>query len=178
MKLEYSLNNDDFLEYQLYEASKSKRIKNNRFKTKITFPIIYLILGVFSLIINDRLLFPIIMFLLAALWFLLYPIRSKKRHIKHYKNHIKETYKNRINRNIELEFNKDHVYVKDSGSESKIDTSEIKSLIELKNHFFLKLNTDMSLVIPKRVINNLNNFKEKMSELKIPLIDELNWEFK
>ena len=178
MKLKYSLTNDDFLEHQLYEASKSKRIKNNRFKTRITFPIIYVILGIAWLLINDRLFFPITMFLLAALWFLFYPIRSKKNHIKHYRNHIEETYKNRINKLVEIEFKEDYTYTKDSGSESKIKTSEIKTLIELKNHFFLKLKTDLSLIIPKKEIINIENFKKEFVKLNIPIIDELNWEFK
>ncbi len=178
MTIEYSLTNDDFLEHQLYEASKSKRIKSKRFKVRIINPIIFIIFGMFSYLSDNRLLFPLIMLVFAILWFFLYPIRAKKTHIKHYKNHIKDNYKNRINKLVKLEFNENYIHIYDDTSESKIKTSEIKSLIELKNHFFLKLNIDMSLIIPKKVIENINIFKENISELKIPIIDEINWTFK
>ncbi|WNH11526.1 YcxB family protein [Thalassobellus suaedae] len=178
MTLEYSLTNDDFLEHQLYEASKSKRIKSKRFKIRIINPVLFIILGIFSYLSDNKLFFPLIMLVFAVLWFFLYPIRAKKNHIKHYKNHIKDNYKNRIDKLVKLEFNENYIHMHDDTSESKIKTSEIKSLIELKNHFLLKLNTDMSLIIPKRVIENVNVFKEKISELKTPIIDELNWTFK
>ena len=178
MKLEYSLTNEDFLEHQLYEASKSKRVKSKRFKTRIITPIIYLILGLVSFASGYKILFPLIMFLFAILWYLFYPTRSRKIHIKHYNNHIKDTYKNRINKPIEIEFNKDYVYIEDNGSESKIKTSELKSLIELKNHFLIKLKTDLSLIVPKREINNIDVFKTLFVNLNIPIIEELNWIFK
>ncbi|MFI1772354.1 YcxB family protein [Thalassobellus citreus] len=178
MKLEYSLTNDDFLEHQLYEASKSKRIKRKRFKMRIINPVLFLTFGIFSYLSDNRLLFPLIMLVFAVLWFFFYPIRAKKTHIKHYKNHIKDHYKNRINKLVKLEFNENYIHMYDDTSESKIKTSEIKSLIELKNHFFLKLNTDISLIIPKKIIENINDFKEEISELKTPIIDELNWTFK
>lgn len=178
MKLEYSLTNDDFLEHQLYEASISKRIKSKRFKMRIISPLIYLGFGLFSLFANNNYILAAVFLIIAILWFLFYPRRSKKRHIKHYKNHIKDHYKNRINKVAELEFNKDYILSKDSSSESKISTTEIISLIELKNHLFLKLNSGFSLIIPKRAIENVSDFKKEITQLNIPLVDELNWCFK
>jgi len=52
MKLEYTLNFTDFLEYQLYVSSKSELHKKNRNKTRIVVPIIYIVFGLYILFIK------------------------------------------------------------------------------------------------------------------------------
>lgn len=178
MKLEYSLTFDDFLKHRLYEASKSKLINKKRRQQRLIIPILYLVIGLVSLLISNNLIFAIICFLIAIIWFLFYPIRSKKLHIKHYKKHIEDSCKNKINEHITLEFNDDHIYSKDRISEGKLNLSETNTLIELENHFFLKLQTGDSLIIPKRAVYSSDDFKEMMKQINIPIIDETNWVFK
>jgi hypothetical protein len=49
MTLTYSLDNNDYLQHQLYLASKSKRIKNKRFKSWIATTMFFLSLVHFSM---------------------------------------------------------------------------------------------------------------------------------
>lgn len=177
MKLEYSLSNDDFLEHQLYIASKSERIIKKRQRTRVMVPILYLALGIFSFIQKDSYLMIIIFLTIAILWYVFYPIRSKKLHIKHYQNHVDDHYKNRINKSCEIEFNEAYIFGKESSGESKINIEEVESLIELKNRFFLKLKSGLSLIIPRTAIKNSDDFKNEIAKLNIPIIDELKWEF-
>ncbi len=179
MKLEYILIFSDFLEYQLYVSSKSESHKKSRNKSRIIVPIIYVILGLILLLI-DKTIVAIAFFLFSLLWFLFYPFYSKYRYKKHFETHIKESYKNRIGKKVKLNFdsNSDFVETSDLGSQSKIMDSEFKKLIELKEHFFLKLKSDMSIIIPKRAIPDQDMFKKLFLDINLEYIDDSNWEWK
>ena len=66
---------------------------------------------------------------------------------------------------------------KDFTSETKISGTELKELIETKNHFFIKLTTDLSLNVPKRSIENQAEFKKRVTKLGAEYVDELNWKW-
>lgn len=61
---------------------------------------------------------------------------------------------------------------------SKINRTELKELIETKDHFYIKLSTDLSLIVPKHSIENETEFKNRITELGAEYVDELNWEWK
>ena len=177
MKLKYELNNSDFLEYQLYTASKSKVHKKKRRNSRIILPILYFLIGVY-LLTRDRIYLAIVILMLGLLWFIFYPFYSRYRYKRHYKNHIKENYKNRVNTPVQLEFDSDFIDTIDYSAQSKIKASSFEKLVELQNHFFLTLASDQSLIIPKRVVTDQGLFKQKVSELNVEYVNELNWKWK
>ncbi len=177
MRLKYKLINSDFLEYQLYTSSKSEATKKRLRNIRIFIPIAYLLFGLY-LWNRDGQVSGLIMFgILALLWFIFYPKYAKWKYKRHFLNHIKEHYSNRINKPVELDLNDDFVDTKDHASESGIKASELKKLIELPNHYFLKMSTDLSLIIPKNAISDQNRFKEKIKKWKIDYVNELNWKW-
>ncbi|QNK78200.1 YcxB family protein [Winogradskyella sp. PAMC22761] len=178
MNINYQLTNSDFLEYQLYTSSKSELHKKRRFRSRIIVPIIYLLFGLYSAITNENIGLGIVFVVIAILWFSLYPKYSKWKYGRHFKKHVEENYKNRINKLVEIDLNENSVNVKDFTSESKINGNELKELIETKDHFFIKLTTDLSLIIPKHSIENQTEFKKCVTELGAEYVDELNWEWK
>lgn len=178
MVIEYALINIDFLEYQLYESSKSESTKKKRFKTKVIPSVLYLIYGIYLWYQKETIIAFIIFGFTAVLWLLLYPKYEKWKYKKHLKNHVLEDYKNRINKTVEIKFDKNFINTKDYTSESKINGTEIKELIEIKNHFYIKLRTDMSLIIPKKAINDHSKFKSKIIEFGAEYKNDLNWEWK
>lgn len=178
MKINYQLTNSDFLEYQLYTSSKSESHKKKRKNNRIIGPILFLVYGVY-LIKKDENYIGIIVFGIAAiLWFIFYPKYSKWRYKNHFQKHVKENYKNRINKPVEIDFDENSVNAKDFTSESKINGTELKELIETKNHFFIKLTTDLSLIVPKHSIENQTEIKKHVIELGAEYVDEMNWEWK
>ena len=179
MKLEYTLNFSDFLEYQLYFSSKSELHKKNRNKSRFVVPIIYIIFGLFILLIKKTEL-AIAFFVFAALWFLFYPLYSKWRYKRHFEKHIKENYKNRIGKLAVLNFDKnaDFIETSDSGTQTKIQESEFDKLIELKDHYFLRLKSELSIIIPKRAISEHEEFKKLFSDINLEYVNEVNWEWK
>lgn len=178
MNINYKLTYSDFLEHQLYTSSTSKLHNKKRFKARILIPIIYILLAIFTFIKNNNSSFPLILAAVAVLWFLFYPLYSKWYYKKHFKKHLKENYKNRVNIHVEIYFDADFVNAKDVTSESKIKGTEIKELIETQNHFFLKLKTNLSFIIPKYAIENPDVFKKVMANYGAAYVNELNWKWK
>ncbi|PWG05107.1 YcxB family protein [Polaribacter aquimarinus] len=178
MKITYQLKNSDFLEYQLYTSSKSKLHKKKRLRSRIIVPIFYFLFGFYLSNKNDNLLFFAVFSLVSIIWFLLYPLYSRWKYKNHFKKHIKENYKNRINKSVEILFDDEIIKTKDYSSESKINKTELKELIETKNHYFLKLQTDLSIIIPKDSFVNQEEFIKRVKDYGVDYIDELSWVWK
>lgn len=178
MNINYKLTNSDFLEYQLYASSKSELHKKKRFRSRIIIPIIYLLFGLYLAYKNHDKVIGIIFIVIAVIWFILHPRYSKWRYKKHFQKHVEENYKNRINKPVEINFDKNSLNIKDFTSESKINRAELKKLIETKNHFFIKLTTDLSLIVPKNTVENQIEFKKRVTELGAEYVNELDWKWK
>lgn len=178
MNLNYKLTNSDFLEYQLYTSSKSELHKRRRFRSRIIVPIIYTLFGLYLGYNNGDIGIGIVFAGIGLLWFIFYPMVLKWRYKKLFQKDIEENYKNRINKKVEIDFDEDSVSLKDFTSESKINGNELKELIETKNHFFIKMTTDLSIIVPKQAIENQTEFKRHVTGLGAEYVDELNWQWK
>ncbi|WP_268225708.1 YcxB family protein [Sinomicrobium oceani] len=177
MNLNYKLTLSDFLEYQLYASSKSDIHKKRRRNSRVIVPILFLLYGLY-LTKKDQNHIRILVFGITAIsWFVFFPFYSKWRYKRHFEKHVKENYKNRINTPVEIDFDENSVYTKDFTSESKINGNELKELIETRNHFFIKLTTDLALIVPKHSIENQTEFKKIVTELGAKYVDELNWKW-
>ncbi|NRD22506.1 YcxB family protein [Winogradskyella litoriviva] len=179
MKLQFKLSFYDFLEYQLYFSSKSEVQQKNRKKSRNIVPLIYIGLIIIALIINQYII-AVTFFIAAILWYLFHPLYAKYRYKKHFEKHINENYKNRINKEATLNFIKESNVLEatDEGTKTSIKVSEFDKLIELKNHFFLRLKSEMSFVIPKHAIEDETEFKKLFLDLNIGYLDETDWVWK
>nr|MBI1229529.1 hypothetical protein [Cytophagales bacterium] len=179
MKLEYALDFSDFLEYQLYVSSKSELHRKNKNKLRNFIPILYIALG-FILLSIKSIELAIVFFVIAILWFLFYPLYARRKYKRHFEKHIKENYKNRIGKKVMLNVGKgaDFIEASDLGTQTKIQDSEFDKLIELKNHYFLQLKSESSIIVPKRAVSEQEAFKKLFSDINLEYVDELDWEWK
>lgn len=177
----YEINENDFLTFQLFTASKSASIIKKRRRAQIRVPIIYLIFVVLLLLVDAYVLagaFAVI----AVLWFLFYPRWESRRYLNHYKTFIKEHYKNRSGRNATMEINDDVILTKENGSEGKLLTIELEEIVEIPTVILMRLKGGQAFVLPKDRINNLEELKSRLKELasylKIKYSVENEWEWK
>lgn len=182
MIINYQLEANDFLQYQLYTASKSERIKKKRLRNKIVIPLIYVVFVAFYLYAKD-ISGAIIFLILGVLCFFLYSFWERRHYIKHYEGFIKENYKNRFHKIVNIVFGNDFISSKDdSGSEVKIATSEIEEINEISSSIFIKLNIGNSLILPKDKIQNADDLilylKELTNSLNIKYNIENDWKWK
>lgn len=181
MILEYSIEEKDFLEYQLYTASKSDRIKAKRLRNKVVSAIIYIVGGFFLLLLNNYAL-AITFFILGLLWFFIYPLWERQHYVKHYRSFIRENYKDKLGQPVTLELNNEHIIARDNGSESKVMTKEVVEINETSATFYLKLKGGQSFIIPKDKIKTVDSLTNKLKELANFLTIKYNlddsWEWK
>lgn len=164
MIIKYTLNENDFLTHQLLVASKSDRVKKKRTWGKILVPISYGVLGLLFLI-QDRIELTISFSILAILWFFVYPIWDRNRYIRHYRNFIRDNYKDRVGDVVTLELTKDLILATDKASESKILTTELVEILEVPSVILIRLKGGQSFILPKEQISDIEALRSELKEL-------------
>ncbi len=181
MRIDYKIDENDFLTHQLFIASKSDRIRKKRQRNKIIVPLIYVAFGILFLL-QDKVALTIIFFVIGLLWIFVYPLWERRHYIKHYKNFIKENYKDRFDRIATLEFSNDYILAKDNGGESKVLTTEIEEICEIPTTIFVRLKGGISFILPKEKLVEFDNVKVRLKELanhlKIKYETDEKWEWK
>ncbi len=170
MNIEFTLSRADYIEFQLFAATKSEILKKTNKKARLRVPIIYMILGTMLLTLSDK-MFAIIFYTVGILWFFFYPFFAKKRYAKHYEKFVDENFKNRFNTTIKINFIEDYESIEciDFEGESKTNTSKIEKIFEIKRFFYIKMHSGIHFIIPKYKIEHCDKLKEvliKISKMK------------
>jgi len=182
MELKYSLNENDFLTHQLFLASKTDRIKNQRRKSWLLVSFIFF--GLSFVFFQTKNIMMVYYFLAVGILSLIfYPNYQKNHYRKHYQKYIRDTYKNRFDQIATIKFEEDYIETSDMNSESKINYSAFEEIIEIENYFFLKLKTGGSIIIPKKLkLDNVFDLKSELMRIfenyQIKIREELNWKWK
>jgi Ca2+/Na+ antiporter len=163
MEIEFSLSRADYIDFQLFAATKSETIKKNKRKARNRLPIIYFILGTILLILADK-VFSIIFYLIAVLWYLLYPTLTKKRYARHYEKYVDENFKNRYDTLIKVSLSDNYELIEtfDFEGESKFKTSVIEKIFEIKRFIYIKMKSGSHFIIPKYKIENIEKFSQEL----------------
>lgn len=181
MKIEYKLDRNDFIEHQLFAASKSKIVIKNLKRSRVRLPIVYFILGLVLFVLADT-IFALIFIGIGIAWYFIYPHYLKRKYIKLYEKYIDEHFKNRFGKQISLNFGEEFIEIISYMGESKLKTNEITEVNENSNYFFINLSSGESLIIPKTVINQNNEFSEwivsLVKKLRINHNIDLNWKWR
>lgn len=177
MTLEYKINEQDFLDFLLFTASKSDRINKQRRKGWV-FLIIGSIAIAFYFYLNDNTAMTVSCGIVALAFRLFYPKYFNWRYKKYYKTYIKKNYSKRFGQVTTLKINNDSIYFKDKLGEAKIILSQVERVDETANHFFLKISTGLSLVLPKKELKNPDRPRERLQNIGLKVNDETNWNWK
>lgn len=181
MTLNYTLTENDFLQHQLFIASKTGRIKQQRTKTWLIFSAALLLLSLmFYQSSNTAMTYYFLIFGLIVLCF--FPLYQRRYYKNHYQKFIAETYKNRFGQTANINFTDECIETSDITGESKINLGEIENTTETSDYFYLKMKTGGHLIIPKQKLDNIGNvrqeLKELCSKLSIEFLDDLKWRWK
>ncbi|HEY0262049.1 MAG TPA: hypothetical protein VGB95_03425 [Chitinophagales bacterium] len=178
----FQLDENDFLTSLLFLASKSDQIKKIRQRNKIVIPLLYVGLGLLLGLWGSDIGFLVTFLVVGFLWFLLYPLWEKRRYVNHYKQYIQETYKERIGKNMTVEFNNEFVVARDSGSETKTLTTVLDEINEISSLIILRMKSGQTFILPKDKIMNVDSviveLKDLAACLKIQYIVDEKWEWK
>ena len=187
MTLTYSLTEEDYLQSQLFIASKSDRIKKQRRKDWLFFSGLLLLVGVvFSLLTFEK---PILYYFLAnyfvgvmVISFVAYPPYQRNPYIQYYRKYVAEAFKESLNKQNTIKFNNDFIDCLDAKESSKLNLTDVVNVYETAMLFSLQLKTGAHLIIPKAELNNGDDVRTLLTtlskKLNINFISDLNWEWK
>jgi YcxB-like protein len=181
MKLEYCLTENDFLQHQLFLASKSPRIRNKRTKSWLLAMTALLLIGfIFYQAGNITMTYCIAAFALYTAFF--YRLYLRSHYKKHYLEFIRDNFKYSFNQTFTMSLMDDHIQTSDKTGESKINHTEIAGITETGHYFYLHMKSGGSFIIPKFTAgfpDDLRNELQKTAQkLHIPFTEDLNWEWK
>lgn len=172
--MKFKLAEADFLEYHLYSYTISpyhqKRVKRFQIATPLLF------LGLGFILFNNRVAF-ISYVILAVLSFFLFPMIAKAIYKRSMTKYIEQSYQERLEKDIEITIDKDFLYSKNEVSEGKYKTKALKDFTETPNHYFVRLISDVCHIIPKRAIDNNENFRSSLQSFGIPYVNKTDWKW-
>jgi hypothetical protein len=181
MTLTYTLNQNDYLNNQLFIASLSDRVKKQRNRSRILWAIAFLSLaGIFNTKKDSFLTYYFLTF--AILYILFYPYYSRWYYKRHYTKSINETFKNRFDKVSTVIIDNEQIQDIDGSGETKISVSEVENIYETLEYFFLKLKSGLTLIIPKLKIENLDSLKIELKTIAakqhVDFIEMQDWKWK
>ena len=181
MTLELTLRETDYLEHQLYVASRTGRIKTQRRKSWLMISGAFLVLGLLFFQGSNR--FLTVYFLICGVASLLFfPLYQRRYYRKHYQNHVRRNFKNRFGVNATLTFGAEQIRITDPSGETKLNEDGVEQVIEAPNSFYLKLKMGEYLIVPKSGIADLESLRAELKILaerqNIPFVSELDWKWK
>lgn len=175
-----TLDENDFLTFQLYTASKTPRIKRQRIRGWILSAVLFLCLS-YLFYQSDNDFLGIYFLIITCLSIVFYPFYTRWRYKRHYRRYIQDTYKNRFGENCTIEFDDKAIITRDSSGESRINKSELEEINEIRDYYFIKTKSGVSLIISKAKTENIDLVKNEIALLVssgVKINVELDWKWK
>ena len=177
MKLEYILEEKDFIDYHLFSISENKKARKMLNTTKFILVGLFIYIGI-NMYNKNNIEFAIILGIMAVLTFIFFNKLYKSKLRKHFSKIVKNSYAKRIGEKETMEFNSEYIITEDKTGEGKTKISEVEKINETKDNFFIKLSNGSSFIVSKNGIINIELIKKKWKELNIPISENLTWEWK
>lgn len=91
-----------------------------------------------------------------------YPFFSRLSYVRHYRKFVRETYSSSFGKHYTLNFNDDFIGLADGAAETKIMVQDIDEVFETIKHFFIKLKTSPSIIIPKKELESVDALRKEL----------------
>lgn len=181
MLLTFLYDEKALLEYQLYIAGQSPIISKTRKRNRWLLALIYITIGVFGIFRGD-LMFTILFIIIGILWYLFYPKWGGRFYKKQFSKFIKANYRNRLGKNVTLDFKDDEVVITEADQSATFLYDEFDSIVEIPLSFLIKLKSEVIMIIDKNATipsSDIAAFLKDLAErYQISYQDDTNWAWK
>lgn len=179
IELNYSLNKEDYLNFQLFAATKNPVIKKQRLISRFLILLILALIG--FLFLNTNTLIACYFFLAAVAFFLIYPLYSKWFYKRHFKKHVDQFFDPGVGV-ISVGFDDENMYLADKKSNSSVKLRELLGITEIANYFLIQVTKANYVIIPRREVEDIEKLRDYLQKcskkVDIPYSVELNWKWK
>lgn len=179
LELDYELTESDVLNMQLYQISQNQEFNKQRKREKIRLIGLSFLFGIILFFDEGFRFFSYFFLGSAVLFFLIYPWWSEWFYKRTLRKEVISKYKDTFPYRLNLVLNDDTLETKTIKGHRAFNISDIKSIAENKNYFFIGTVDQLSIIIPKAQINDLSNIYKQIeyytSHHNIQFISDLNW---
>lgn len=180
MTLRYLLFEKDYLENQLYYASKSKMVKKYKRNAMNNMILVFALMTIYFFTLGNY-SFLLIFMIVCVLMLVVYPGFVLNRLKQSYQKAIVELFKNRFGQTAVVEFKETSILGSDSMRSTEVFHSSIQSIEEIGTHFFIYMKYGEQLIIPKTEVDKeaVNKHLHQLAtQLDIPYNSNVNWKWK
>jgi len=177
INLIYTLNENDFLQLNLYFAKKEGRLKRFIWKSWIIFMAIMTVFIAYLLFREDY--YSVISLIILVVIISTFHARQMKNiFLKQHKKGMKY-YESRFNREVSLSIDS-HLNTTSIAGSNKFNLTEITSIVETQDHFFIKLKIE-AIIIPKSKTEDFQSTRNELIKLaeavRTEFVSDLNWKW-
>lgn len=180
MTLRYLLFEKDYLENQLYYASKSEIVKKYKRNAMNNLILVFALMTIYFFTLGSN-SFLLIFIIVSVFILIIYPGIVLNRLKQSYRNAIVELFKNRFGQISVVEFKETSIVDSDGMRSTEIFYSSIQSIEEISTHFFIYMKYGEQLIIPKTEVDKEavnKNLHQLATQLNIPYNGNANWQWK
>jgi ABC-type protease/lipase transport system fused ATPase/permease subunit len=147
MKVNYKLNAEDYLKFQLYTASRSKQMKAKRMVARIIWPIVFLAIGIYFAV-EKVWAGAFILAAFAILWFFVYPIYTRIFIKKQFLKEIKEKYAENLDKQLGIEILVNDLQLTAPQGQRTIKFTSISEINDLGSHYLIIFDIGTVAILP------------------------------
>ena len=177
MKIEYKVEEQDFLDFQLFNASISDKINNKKKNGRVLLTFVFQLAAVYFYV-NESFYMTIYFVVISLISILFYSKYFIWRYTKHYKTYVNDNYSTRFGQLESIEITDEFIYSKDKTGEGKIKVSAVEKVDETNNHFFLKISNGLFVIVPKSGMENVSEFRDKLIALHLMVNNYTDWKWR
>lgn len=178
MILEFRVDEQDFLTYQLFSISQSRMARKRMLCTWIILILYIGAMGFYFYFLHEILL-AIFFWILTVVLGFFYPKILWWIYKRNYKAYNRENYSGRFGFICHLEIGDNSIFLKNKTGETTIAISETETVYETDRYFFVRIKTGVSCIIPKYKIANSDEVRTKFKNLGFypVLITNNKWKY-
>lgn len=182
IELNYTLNEEDFLDFELYQASTDESIKKLRIKEKYRIIGLSLLCAFILFFDEDYRLYSYFFLGSSILFLVVYPWWSSWFYKRMYRKRIESIFNGYLPYPMKIILDETRIEVDSNKGHSVFDINNIKTITETGKYFFITSSQGKTIIIPKNQLNNpeevIKQLKNYESSQQFPFIQVLNWKWR
>lgn len=183
LEIHYTLNENDFLNLQLYLASNDENFKKQRTKDKYRIVILSLLFGLILFFDSGYNLYSYYFLGSALVFLLIHPWWSKYFYKRIFKSKVIGPLKNSLPQTISLTLREESIDLINKENIRSFYIQDLQAIIEIQDYFFFMQASDSPpIIVPKKEIANISIIYEQLEQyhkdFNISFIKDLQYKWK
>lgn len=83
-----------------------------------------------------------------------------------------------MNKEVSISFEEEYIITEDESGKTEVKIVQVEKVIEIDEYYFIRLKSNMTFIIPKRVIEDKMKFNAYFEKHSINWDYQLNWQWK